>query len=134
MSRTGGRFGFNLSLWFGFGTIGGKKSGFSNFFRLRSDNKHAKLLSYTVDPAAAYENKSNWKSILQASAGLFIDFLKESSGMCTPLKSVAAGGLCAVLKYYNVWYAYSAKLFTLLTFKSANSGKSRNNRIINTLG
>ena len=26
--------------------------------------------------------------------------------MCTPLKSVA-GGLCAVLKYYDVWYACS---------------------------
>ena len=74
---------------------------FRVFFGLRPDNKHPKLSSYTIDPAAAYENKQNWKLTLQASTGLFIDVLKESSDVCTPLKSVA-GGLCAVLKYYDV--------------------------------
>ena len=101
MSRTRGRFSFDLSLQFDLRTIGGIKSGFSNFFGLRSDSKHSKLSSYTIDPTAAYKNKQSWKSTLQASAGLFIDVLKESSDVCTPLKSVA-GGLCAVLKYYDV--------------------------------
>ena len=104
MSGTTGRFGFNLSLPFGFGTIDGIKSRVSNIFGLHSDRKHAKLSSYTVDPAAAYENP-NGKSTLQASASLVIDVLKESSDVCTPLKSVA-GGLSAILKYYDVRYIY----------------------------
>ena len=130
VSGTTGRFGFNLSLRYDFDTIGGIKSGVSKILGLRSDNKHAKLSSYTIDPAAAYE-KPNQKSTLQASAGLVIDVLKESSDVCTPLKSVA-GGLCAVLKYYDVWYPCSAKPFTPLTFEQANGGKSWNNRVINT--
>ena len=56
------------------------------------------LLSYIVDPTAAYENKPNWKSTLYTSAGLVIGVVNESSGACTPLKSVV-GGLSAVLKY-----------------------------------
>ena len=101
VSRACSRFGFNPSLRFDFGTTGAIKSGFSNFFGPRPDSKRPKLSSYTVDPAAAYKNKPSWKSTLRASAGLFIDVLKESSDVCTPLKSVA-GGLCAVLKYYDV--------------------------------
>ena len=123
VSRTGGRLGFNLSLRFDFGTIGGIKSGVLNFFGLRPDSKYPKLSSYTVDPTAAYKNKPSWKSNLQASAGLFVDVLKESSDVCTPLKSVA-GGLCAVLKYYDVWYACFARPFIPLTFEPANGSKS----------
>ena len=107
VSGTTGRFGFDLSLRFDFDTIGGIRSGFSKFFGLRPGSRYPKLSSYTVDPAAAYENKPNRKSILQASTGHFVDVSKESSDACTPLKSVA-GGLRAVLKYYDVWYACSA--------------------------
>jgi len=60
-----------------------------------------KLSSYAVDPSAAYENKSNWKSTAYASAKVVIDVVKESSDVFTPLKSVA-GGLSAVLKHYDV--------------------------------
>ena len=122
VSRTSGRFGFNLSLRFDVDAIGGIKSGFSKIFGLRPDSKYPKLSSYTIDPTAAYKNKASWKATLQASAGLFIDVLKESSDVCTPLKSVA-GGLCAVLKYYDVWYPCFAKLFTQLTVESANGGE-----------
>lgn len=74
------------------------------------ESKPVKLSSYIVDPTAAYEKKPNWKSTLYASAGLAVDIVKESSDAFTPLKSVA-GGLSAVLKYYDVRYAYFAKLF-----------------------
>ena len=100
VSRTGGRLGFNMSLQCGFGTIDGIKSGVSHIFGLRSDNRNAKLSSYTIDPAAAYE-KPNQKSTPQASASIFIDVVKESSDVYTPLKFVA-GGLWFVLKYYDV--------------------------------
>ena len=64
-------------------------------------NDPPRLSSYGVNPAAAYENKLNWKSTLYASAKLAIDVVKEASDACTPLKS-AAGGLSAVMKYYDV--------------------------------
>ena len=63
------------------------------------ESKPVALSSYTVDPTAAYNQ--NWKSTLYASAGLVVDVLKESSDAFTPLKSVA-GGLSAILKYYEV--------------------------------
>ena len=65
-----------------------------------------KLSSYVVDPTAAYEKKSDWKSTAYASAGLAIDVLKESSDAFTPLKSVV-GGLSAILKYYDVRCVHS---------------------------
>ena len=65
------------------------------------ESKPVKLSSYTVDPTVAYENKSNWKSTVYATAGLAIDVVKESSDVFTPLKSVA-GGLSAILKHYDV--------------------------------
>ena len=138
VSGTTGRFGFNLPLQFDFGTIDGIRSRVSKIFGLRSDSnhvsdsKHAKLSSYTIDPAAAYE-KPNEQSTLQASAGLVIDVLKESSDVCTPLKSVA-GGLSAILKYYDVWYAHLYKPFTQLTFAPASDSEPWNNRIPNTQG
>ena len=98
-----------------------------------NESEPVDLLSPIVDPTAAYQNESNSKSTVHASAGLFIDVLKESSDVCTPLKSVA-GSLCAVLKYYDVWYACSAKPVTPLTFKPANASESWNNSIINTPG
>ena len=64
-------------------------------------SKPVKLSDYTVDPTAAYENKSNWKSTVYATAELAIDVVKESSDVFTPLKSVA-GGLSAILKHYDV--------------------------------
>ena len=66
------------------------------------ENDPPKLSSYGVNPAAAYENKSNWKSTLYAGGKVALDLVKESSDVFTPLKSVA-GGLSAVLKYYDVW-------------------------------
>ena len=50
-----------------------------------------KLSSYVVDPSAAYENKSNWKSTTYASTKLVIDVVKELLDVFTPLKSVAGG-------------------------------------------
>ena len=126
VSGTTGGFGFNLPLQFDFGTIDGIKSRVSKIFGLRSDSKHPKLSSYTIDPAAAYK-KPNWQSTLRASAGL------ESSDVYTPLKSVA-GGLSAILKYYDVWYAHLYKPFTQLTFAPASDSEPWNNRIPNTQG
>ena len=88
-----------------------------------NESEPVEPLGPIVDPIAAYQNKSNWKSTVHASTGLVIDVLKESSDACTPLKSVA-GGLCAVLKYYDVWYTCSAEPFRPLTFEPANGGKS----------
>ena len=68
-------------------------------------SKPVELSSYIVDPTAAYENEPDWKSTLYASAGLVVDVVKESSDVFTPLKSVA-GGLSAIMKYYDVRYAY----------------------------
>ena len=114
------RFDFNLSLKFCLGATGGTTSPIppvpNDDLPVLDvyENKPVELSSYTVDPTAAYENKSNWKSTLYASAGLAIDVLKESSDAFTPLKSVA-GGLSAVLRYYNVRHLYFAKLFAPLT-------------------
>lgn len=81
-----------------------------------------KLSSYIVDPTAAYENKSSRKSTLHASAELVIDVLKESSDVFTPLKSVASG-LSALLKHYNVRYAYFTKHLAPLILEPANDGE-----------
>ena len=81
---------------------------------IHDESEPVKLSSYVVDPSAAYENKSNWKSTAYASTKLAIDIVKESSDVFTPLKSVA-GGLSAVLKHYDVQYAYPATLCTSLT-------------------
>lgn len=85
--------------------------------------KPVKLSSYIVDPTAAYDNNPDWTSTLHASAGLFIDIVKESSDVFTPLKSVA-GGLSAILKYYDVRYPHFVKPLTPLTLQSASSGES----------
>ena len=91
-----------------------------------------KLSSYIVDPSAAYENESNWKSTTYASTKLVIDIVKESSDVFTPLKSVAAG-LSAVLKHYDVRYAWPAAPSTsLIIVELANNGKSSNSGIIDT--
>ena len=95
------------------------------------EHKPPKLSSYVVDPTAAYESKSNWKSNLYASAGIVINVLKESSDACTPLKSVA-GGLSTILTYYDVRRIYFLKTITPLTLELANGGEPRINRIINT--
>ena len=86
------------------------------------DSKPAKLSSYTVDPTAAYKNKSNWKSTLYTTAGVVIDVVKESSDVFTPLKSVA-GGLSAVLKYYDVRCSY-LPFACVLTLQQASDGES----------
>jgi len=65
------------------------------------ENDPPRLSSYGVNPTAAYENKSNWKSTLYAGTKVAVDLVKESSDVFAPLKSVA-GGLSAVLKYYDV--------------------------------
>ena len=62
-------------------------------------NDPPRLSSYGVNPTAAYENKSNWKSTLYC--GTKHDVVKESPDVFTPLKSVARS-LSIVLKYYDV--------------------------------
>ena len=88
-----------------------------------NENKPVKLSSYVVDPTAAYENESNWKSTVYASAGLAIEVLKETSDAFTPLKSVVSG-LSVILKYYDVRHVHSAKRLAPLTFGTANNGES----------
>ena len=97
------------------------------------ESKPVTLSSRVVDPTAAYQNQSNWKSTFHASAGLVIDVLKESSDAFTPLKSVV-GALSAVLKHYDVRYTYSIKPFTSLTLELANDGEPWNDRIVDTPG
>lgn len=129
VSGAGGRFRFNPSLQSRLRATGGTTSAIPSVsshhlsVSAADESKPVKLSSYTVDPTAAYENKPDWKSTLHATAGLVIDVLKESSDACTPLKSVA-GGLSAVLKHYDVPYAYFTKPFTSLTFKLASDGES----------
>ena len=73
-----------------------------------------KLLSYMVDPTAAYENKPDRSSTLHTSIGLALDVLRESSDVFTPLKFVA-GGLSAILKYHDVRCVYFVIYFIPLT-------------------
>jgi len=95
-------------------------------------SKPVKLSSYIVDPSAAYENEPNWKLTTYASTKLVIDIVKESSDVFTPLKSVA-GGLSAVLKHYDVWYAYLATQCTSLTVvELASDSESPNGGVIDT--
>lgn len=104
--------------------------------RLSVSNIHegepVKLSSYIVDPSAAYESKSSWKSTVYALTKVVIDAVKESSDVFTPLKAVA-GGLSAVLKHYDVRCSYLATLSAQLTFvELASDGESPNGGIINT--
>ena len=66
------------------------------------ETKAPKLSGYGVDPTAAYENNPTWKSTLYSGTKVAIDIVKEASDVFIPLKS-AAGGLSAVLKYYDVY-------------------------------
>ena len=97
------------------------------------ENKPVEPSSYVVDPSAAYENNSNWKSTAYASAKVIIDVVKESSDVFTPLKSVA-GGLSAVLKHYDARIPIFIKPSTLFIIKLASAGEPSNDRIINTPG
>ena len=54
-----------------------------------------------TDQTASHKDKPNWRLDLEATAGVAIDLLKESSDAFGPLKSVA-GGLSAILKHYEV--------------------------------
>ena len=100
--------------------------------RDKSRKKDAvKLSSYVVDPTAAYEKKPSWRSTAYASVGLAVDVLKESSDVFTPLKSVA-GGLSAILKYYDVRYAHFTKPSAPLTLELANDGEPRSDSIADT--
>jgi hypothetical protein len=127
-SRASGRFGFNRASRFDSGAKTGAVSEISpvpvHYLSVPGidEIKPVELSSYTVDPTAAYENKPDWKSTLQASAGLAIDVLKESSDVFTPLKSVA-GGLSAILKHYDVWHPYFSGLFIPLVFEPASDGE-----------
>ena len=142
-SQVGGkqnsRFSFNSFLQFESGATGDATSQIpsaSDHHPSASnvdESKPVELSSYIVDPTAAYENKPNWKSTLYASAGLAIDVVKESSDVFTPLKSVA-GGLSAVLRYYDVRRVYLLKLWRRSFFESASDGEPRNDRIANTPG
>ena len=55
----------------------------------------------TVDPNAAPENESDWKSTAYATTKLAINLVKESSDVFPPLKSVM-GGLSAILDHCDV--------------------------------
>jgi len=95
-------------------------------------SKPVKLSSYIVDPSAAYEKKSNWKLTTYTSMKLVIDVVKELLDVFTPLKSVA-GGLSAILKHYDVRYAYlAAPCASLTVVELASDGESPNGGVINT--
>ena len=88
------------------------------------ESEPAKLSNCDIDPSAAYEKKPNWKSTVYASTKVVIDLVRESSDLCTPLKSVA-GGLSAILKHYDVRYTYFASPPTPLTaVGTASDGES----------
>ena len=86
------------------------------------ESRPISLSSYIIDPTAAYEKKTDWKSTLYSSAGLVVDVLKESSDAFTPLKSVA-GCLSAILKHYDVRYMDFFEPFIPLTFEPASDGE-----------
>jgi len=67
----------------------------------RDQSNRPKSSYYIVDPSAAYEKKSNWKSSAYSTTKLAIHMVKESSDAFPPLKSVA-GGLSAILKHCDV--------------------------------
>ena len=96
------------------------------------EREPVKLSSYAIDPSAAYENKTNWKSTAYASTKVAIDIVRESSDVFTPLKAVA-GGLSAVLKHYDVRHAHLATPPPSLTVAElASDGEPPNGGIINT--
>ena len=89
-----------------------------------NESETAKLSSYVIDPSAAYESKPDWQSVVYASTKVVIDVVKETSDVFTPLKSIA-GGLSAVLKHYDVRYAYFTSPPTPLTVVGiASDGES----------
>ena len=71
----------------------------------KTRSRDAKLSSFVVDPAAAYEDddKPDRDPALSASTETINEVLRESSDACTPLKSLV-GGLSTILKYYDVRY------------------------------
>ena len=85
----------------------------------------ANLSNSSVDQTTARENKPSRKGTLYSGGRLVLDFAKEVSDVCTPLKS-AAGGLSAILKYYDVRCTYFTKPFVPLTFGLANDGEPQN--------
>ena len=94
------------------------------------ENDPPKLSSYGVNPTAAYENKSNWKSTLYAGPKVAVDLVKESSDVFTPLKSVA-GGLSAALRYYDVRHScFLSICLRISTSKLANDGEPQDGRIL----
>ena len=94
------------------------------------ENDPPKLSGYGVNPAAAYKNESNWGSTLYSGVKVAIDVVKESSDAFTPLKSVA-GGLSAVLKYYDVRHSCFLSIRShVLTSKSAKRGESQGDQIL----
>ena len=54
-----------------------------------------------MDPGAAPETESDWKSTAYATTELVIDLVKESADAFPPLKSVV-GGLSAILAHCDV--------------------------------
>ena len=81
---------------------------------------------------ATDENRSNWKSIASATAGLLLRGVRDSADAFGPLKSVA-GGLCFILENCEVWLSLPhTTLPTTLTCYPANNGKQASNRIVGT--
>jgi len=98
----------------------------------RDQNNRPKSSDYIVDPSAAYEKKSSWKSTAYATTKLAIHMVKESSDVFPPLKSVA-GGLSAILKHCDVHPpTFHITPLTMLTAVPANDEVSPNYRIIST--
>ena len=84
-----------------------------------------------IDPSAAPESESDWKSTAYAATKVAIDLVKESSDAFPPLKSVM-GGLSAILNHCDVHRLSQTLPPMILTATLANSGLPPDDRIIVT--
>jgi hypothetical protein len=83
----------------------------------------------SVDPVAAHENKSTWKSTAYSTTKLAINMVKESSDVFPPLKSVV-GGLSAILQHCDVRSTSQTTASMMLTVIPANDGVPPDDRIV----
>jgi len=67
----------------------------------KKQSERPSLSIYTIDPSAAYEKKTSWKSTAFSATKLAINIVKDSSDVFPPLKSVV-GSLSAILKICDV--------------------------------
>lgn len=75
----------------------------TRFVFRRRQRKRPNLSDYTVDPSAAYEKKTSWKSTAYSATKVAIYVVKESSDVFPALKTVA-GVLFTILNHCDVWF------------------------------